>query len=66
MPWIVVSGRPHYYIYSETSEMDRTEKGWQWDLDGSRRRVYNYGPQNYVGGKYVMTKSNIHKAGGKE
>jgi hypothetical protein len=58
--------RPYYYHYSESIEIDRTETDWQWDLDGGKRRVYMYGPQNYVGGKYTMPKSNIHKPGGKE
>jgi hypothetical protein len=56
---------PHYnYHYSETVTVDRTETDWQWDLDGNKRRVYNYGPQNYVGGEYVRPKSNIYSSDG--
>lgn len=59
---------PHYAYYpdnySETFEINRTETDWQWDLDGSKRKVYRYGPQNYVGGKYHMPESNIPKADG--
>jgi hypothetical protein len=65
-PWGAYWPYNYHYNYSETFEVNRAEKDWQWNLDGSKRRVYNYGPQNYVGGKYVMPKSNIHKAGGKE
>ena len=58
---------PYYYPYhhSETYEIDRRETDWAWDLDGSKRRVYNYGPQdNYVGGRYVMPKSQGYKGDG--
>lgn len=56
---------PHYhYQYSETVTVDRTETDWVWDLDGNKRKVYNYGPQNYVGGRYVMPKSNIQESDG--
>lgn len=56
---------PHYnYHYTETIRIDRTETDWEWDLDGNKRKVYNYGPQNYVGGKYVKPKSNVYKTDG--
>jgi hypothetical protein len=43
------------YHYSATFEVDRAEKDWEWSLDGSKRRVYDYGPRNYVGsGEYIM------------
>ncbi len=35
--------------------MDKTATDWEWDLGGGKRRVYDYGPRNYVGsGRYVM------------
>jgi hypothetical protein len=43
------------YHYSATYDLGPTEKDWEWDLDGSKRRVYDYGPRNYVGsGEYIM------------
>ena len=54
------------YYYSNSVEIDVSETDWEWHLDGSKRRVYLYGPQNYVGGQYRMPKSNIHQPGGKE
>jgi hypothetical protein len=42
-----------YYSHSETFEVNRREKDWQWGLDGSKRVVYDYGPRNTVGsGRY--------------
>jgi hypothetical protein len=57
---------PYHHRYSETREFDRTETDWEWSLDGGKRRVYTYGPTNYVGGTYVKPASNIHQAGGRE
>jgi hypothetical protein len=35
--------------------VDKQETDWEWRLDGSKRRVNDYGPRNYVGsGRYVM------------
>jgi len=45
---------PYRYHSSETFEIERTETDWEWELDGSKRKVYEYGPRNYVGGKYRM------------
>jgi hypothetical protein len=57
---------PHGYTHSATFDLDRGEKDWEWSLDGSKRRVYDYGPTNYIGsGTYVMPKSNIHTGDGK-
>jgi hypothetical protein len=60
---------PHYpypYNYSATFEVNRPEKDWQWDLNGNKRAVYDYGPRNYVGsGSYVMPQSDNFKPGGK-
>ena len=58
---------PYSYNYSATYEVNRPDKDWQWDLDGNKRAVYDYGPRNYIGGgTYVMPKSDNHKAGGKQ
>lgn len=57
---------PYYYHRSETYETNLKEKDWRWDLEGGKRRVYNYAPRNYIGGKYVMPESDTHKSGGKE
>jgi len=38
---------------------------WEWDLNGNKRRVYNYGPRNYVGsGDYIMPGSDNAKGDG--
>jgi len=39
---------------------------WEWGLDGTKRRVCHYGPQNYVGsGEYEMPESDHYKGDGK-
>ena len=59
-------GYPYYrYNYSETFNVNRREKDWEWNLDGSKRRVYNYGPQNYIGGTYRMPGSDNYKGDGR-
>lgn len=64
-PW--GSYYPYYYHSSETYDVTRREKDYEWNLDGSKRAVYSYGPQdNYVGGKYYMPESNTHKPDGKQ
>ncbi len=46
---------PYSYNYSATYRVDKPDTDWEWDLDGSKRRVSDYGPRNYVGsGRYVM------------
>ncbi len=46
---------PHGYHYSATFKLPPGEKDWEWDLDGTKRRVYDYGPRNYVGApEYIM------------
>ena len=59
---------PHYYHSSETYDVPRTEeKDWAWDLEGGKKRVYSYGPQNnYVGCKYSMPTSENDRAGKRE
>ena len=58
---------PHYYSRSETYKVNREEVDWEWDLDGSKRRVYRYGPRNTIGsGEYVMPESQNYKGDGKE
>ncbi|MEE8340362.1 MAG: hypothetical protein V3R56_09475 [Xanthomonadales bacterium] len=43
------------YNYSATYRVDKAEQDWEWDLEGGKRRVSDYGPRNYVGsGRYVM------------
>lgn len=50
---------PYATSYSETFDVTRRETDWEWGLDGSKRRVYRYGPQdNTVGGTYVMPESD--------
>jgi hypothetical protein len=51
-PWGAYYPYDHYS--SETYDVTRRESDWQWDLDGSKRKVYRYGPEhNVVGGQYV-------------
>jgi hypothetical protein len=50
------------YSHSETYKVNTAEKDWEWNLDGSKRRVYDYGPRNYIGsGEYVMPDSDNYK-----
>jgi hypothetical protein len=44
---------PYVPPVSQTLEIDRREVDWEWDLDGSKRRVYDYGPRNRVGEIYI-------------
>ena len=44
---------PYVPPVSETFEIDRREVDWEWDLDGGKRRVYDYGPRNRVGAPYT-------------
>ncbi len=55
---------PYHYYGSETYDVTREESDWAWDLDGSKQRVYRYGPQdNRVGGTYVMPDSATDRRG---
>jgi len=50
------------YNYSATYRVDKAEKDWEWDLDGNKRQVNDYGPRNYVGsGRYVMPDGSPYK-----
>ncbi|MBT8060093.1 MAG: hypothetical protein KJO33_10880 [Gammaproteobacteria bacterium] len=54
---------PHGYHYSATFTVKPGEKDWEWDLDGNKRRVYDYGPRNYVGsGEYNMYDSKPYRS----
>ena len=54
---------PAGYHYSATIDTTVREKDWVWDLDGSKRRVYDYGPRNYVGsGEYIMYDSKPYQS----
>jgi len=54
------------YSHSETYMLDSMETDWEWNLDGSKRKVYLYGPRNTVGsGTYVMPESDNYKGDGK-
>jgi hypothetical protein len=54
-------GPTAYYSRSETYTVNRREQDWEWELDGTKRRVYRYGPRNVVGGEYVMPESDAYK-----
>ena len=55
-------GYPNGYSSSATYRLDKRETDWEWDLDGGKRRVYDYGPRNYVGsGRYVMPDGSEYK-----
>ena len=47
-------GPTGYYGRSETYTVNRHEQDWEWEMDGTKRRVYRYGPRNVVGGEYDM------------
>jgi hypothetical protein len=54
------------YSHSATYRVNAPEKDWKWDLDGSKRRVYDYGPTNYIGsGEYQMPDSDNYKGDGR-
>ena len=59
-------GWPGYgaYSHSETYTVRRSETDWEWELDGTKRRVYRYGPRNVVGGEYVMPPSDNFRGEG--
>jgi hypothetical protein len=58
---------PYGYHYSATFEVNRPEKDWEWNLDGSKREVRDYGPSNYIGsGRYVMHDSKVYKGDGRD
>jgi len=59
-------GWPHSQVQSETYRVNLSEKDWEWELDGSKRRVYRYGPRNVVGSEYVMPESNVYKGDGRQ
>jgi len=52
---------PYAYSRSATYDVDSRDTDWEWGLDGSKRRVYRYGPRNVVGGTYVMPDSDGYK-----
>jgi hypothetical protein len=60
-------GWPYYgYSQSETYKVNTRETDWEWELDGSKRRVYRYGPRNVVGGQYTMPESDGYKGDGRQ
>lgn len=66
-PWTYgPHGYPYYRQSSETYDTTRRETDWEWSLDGTKRKVYRYGPQhNVVGGQYVLPASDKPGAGRK-
>lgn len=56
----------HGYSHSETYRVNLEDTDWEWNLDGSKRRVYKYGPRNTIGsGEYRMPESDNYKGDGK-
>jgi hypothetical protein len=48
-------GWPAGYPHARSFEAVVPDPDWEWDLDGSKRRVYQYGPRNYLGsGEYIL------------
>src|SRR5210317_1201255 len=57
---------PHGYSHSATYRVNTREKDWEWNLDGTKRQIYDYGPANYVGsGTYKMPESDNYKGDGR-
>jgi hypothetical protein len=54
------------YSHSATYDLNTRDADWEWDLDGTKRRVYRYGPRNVVGGEYVMPESAGYKGDGRQ
>ena len=54
------------YSHSETYRVNTREADWEWELDGTKRRVYRYGPRNVVGEEYIMPENDGHKGGGRQ
>jgi hypothetical protein len=53
---------PYSYNHSATYSLGKQDKDWKWDLEGGKRRVYEYAPQNYVGsGQYVLPDGTLYK-----
>jgi len=53
---------PYGYNHSATYTVDKTEKDWKWDLQGNKRRVYEYAPQNHIGsGQYILPDGSIYQ-----
>lgn len=59
-------GGPYGHSGSQTLKIGGRETDWEWGLDGTKRRIYRYGPRNVVGGEYVMPESNIYKGDGRD
>ena len=59
-------GYGYGYSHSETYRVNRDSADWEWDLDGNKRRVYDYGPANRIGsGEYKMPDSENYKGDGR-
>ena len=59
-------GYGYGYSHSETYRVNRDSADWEWDLDGNKRRVYDYGPANRIGsGEYRMPDSENYKGDGR-
>jgi hypothetical protein len=57
---------PYGYSRTATYDLDSRETDWEWELNGNKRRVYNYGPRNTAGsGEYRMPGSDNYKGDGK-
>jgi hypothetical protein len=54
------------HSHTETYRVNTRETDWEWELDGTKRRVYRYGPRNVVGGQYVMPASDNFKGGARQ
>ena len=54
------------YSHSATYALDTREQDWEWSLDGTKRRIYRYGPRNVIGGEYVMPESDGYKGDGRQ
>jgi hypothetical protein len=54
------------YSHSATYNLDTREQDWEWNLDGTKRRIYRYGPRNVIGGEYVMPESDGYKGDGRQ
>jgi hypothetical protein len=70
-PWAYGYWGPHWsapypYRQTRTLELSTEDYDWEWRLDGSKRRVYRYGPRNRIGEPYVMPESDILSGGGRQ
>jgi hypothetical protein len=61
-PFMPYGGYSSSYTFSKPNH----DKDWEWNLDGSKREIHNYGQKNYIGqGTYKMYETRPYDDGQK-